>query len=133
MGDVFRKGYVIDSSFVLAKLFPDEINSSVEELFDKLKKQKVYLFAPFILSFEVLNGLVAGVLSKRVSVKIANELGKKFLELEIELVDINYLETLELAQKYALSFYDASYLWIAKKNNTSLLTLDKKLAKIASN
>ncbi len=133
MGDVFRQAYVIDSSFVLAKLFPDEVISPVENLFDKLKIEKIYLFAPFILPFEVLNGLGAGVLSKRVSVKIANELGKKFLELEIELVDINYLETLELAQKYALSFYDASYLWIAKKNNTSLLTLDKKLAKIASN
>lgn len=41
------------------------------------------------------------------------------------------LEVLKLAYEKKLSFYDASYLYIALKNNMQLITEDKKLYDIA--
>lgn len=38
-------------------------------------------------------------------------------------------EVVNLAIKYNLSFYDATYVYFAKKNNTILVTEDDKLAK----
>jgi predicted nucleic acid-binding protein len=41
-------------------------------------------------------------------------------------------DVLELAQKHRLTFYDATYLELAKRENLSLATLDRNLAQAAS-
>jgi predicted nucleic acid-binding protein len=40
-------------------------------------------------------------------------------------------ETLALAERYRLSVYDASYLWLARSMNVELVTLDDKLKRAA--
>lgn len=125
--------YVLDSSFILAYLFPDEKVGHVQLFFNRYKQQKIELIASPILPFEVLNGLKTGILQKRVDYKIALQLGKKFLKLPIKSGEINFIKIFKLSSLHNLSFYDASYLSLAQTNNFPLLTLDKKLQKLSQN
>ncbi len=49
-------------------------------------------------------------------------------QMEINAVEISLGETLLLAENAALTFYDASYLWLAQTLNAELVTLDQELA-----
>ena len=131
MGANISDTYTIDASFLLAYLFPDENIQRVQNFFERYKHQKIHLIAPLILPFEVFNGLQAGTLTKRVNPQIVKDLGQNFLQLPIKLEEVDYLEVLSLARSEKLTFYDASYLYLAKKYHTQLLTLDKQLQKLA--
>ena len=48
--------------------------------------------------------------------------------MEIDVVEIDHGEALLLAEKTALTAYDASTLWLAEALNAELVTLDKRLA-----
>jgi len=52
-------------------------------------------------------------------------------QLAIEVVEVNHLEVIELARETGLTSYDASYLWLALHLKAELITLDKKLLKVA--
>ncbi len=54
------------------------------------------------------------------------------LDMDIELHEINAQEVFELAQRYRLSAYDASYLWLAAELKCPLATFDEKLATAAT-
>lgn len=47
----------------------------------------------------------------------------------ISLVSDDFASILEIARKEKLTFYDSSYLYVAKKNNMVLVTEDGKLAR----
>ena len=53
-------------------------------------------------------------------------------QLGVELHDIDHLGVLELAQRYGLTSYDASYLWLAQNLAVELVTLDGRLARAAA-
>lgn len=118
---------VVDSSFFLAYLLPDETVGTVQQFFNKLKSENIQLIAPSLLIFEVFNGLQTAVMRKRINKTMAKELGKRFLLMPIELIEVDFTKTLQLADKHKLTFYDASYLYLSKSQHTELLTLDKKL------
>jgi predicted nucleic acid-binding protein len=50
--------------------------------------------------------------------------------LSIALERINLAEAIALAERTKLSFYDASYLWLALALDAELVTLDDKLARV---
>jgi predicted nucleic acid-binding protein len=79
------------------------------------------------LKYEIGNSLKSAVIQKRISFEKARDIFKIFGEMSIEYRDIDKKEVLNLSVKNNLSFYDASYLHLAKKNNAKLLTLDKRL------
>lgn len=122
---------VIDSSFFLCYLMPDEYDASVQRIFNEFKSEKIRLFSAPILPFEVINGIFAAIISKRINNELALLLAKEFLKLPIKLKKIDYLEVLKISQKYKLTVYDASYVWLSKKENIPLLTLDRKMQKLA--
>lgn len=122
---------VVDSSFVLSFLLPDESISEVEDVFDKYFAGQVILIAPIFLNFEVFNGLYTAILKHRIGFKLAQKLGEKFLSLNITLLEIDYLKSFGLAAKESVTFYDASFLYLAKEEDLELLTLDKGLKKFA--
>lgn len=122
--------YIVDSSYLLAYLLPDENISDVQNFFDQYKVKKIKLVAPQILPFEVFNGLKASILSKRADKQLTEELGKTFLQLPIALQEIDCLEVFHLSIKEKLSFYDASYVYLARRYNTQLLSLDQKLTNL---
>lgn len=122
--------YIIDSSFILGYLLPDENTKKVEIIFEKYKEGKVNFFASPLLSFEVANGLKSAVVRKRIDSKKAQTLIKDFINITITFVDVDFSEVLEKSLQYNLSVYDASYVWLAQEKKLPLLTLDKHLQKL---
>ena len=125
------KSVVVDASFILAFLLPDE-KLSAEALFDQLEKSEVKFFSVRLLPFEVLNSIKIAIKRKRLPANLANRLVKKFFNLKIELSPVNFKETFLLAVKNNLTIYDAGYLWLAKNKKVKLQTLDEQLKKIAA-
>lgn len=122
---------VIDASFVLAFLFPDEDYPEVDMSFNQFKAGLVDFITSPLLPFEVANSLNLAQRRKRIDLGYARARLKEFLDYGIEVEKVDFLESLELAQRYNLTVYDASYLYLAKKYKLELLSLDKKLLKLS--
>ena len=117
------KSVVVDASYVLDLLLPDEKKSGAELL---------QAISPQLLVFEVTNAIKMAVVRKRITAKIAHILINEFLGWRIKLLDVHPNEVLNLAMEKGLAVYDASYLWLANEQKTELLTWDKKLKNAAS-
>jgi len=122
---------VIDASFILDFLLPDEQSTYVIKTFEEYKKSKILFVAPIILPFEVANGLKYAVKAKRIKENVASELLDTFLKLDIGLLQINLEKTLQVSLEKELSIYDASYITLSQQESFSLLTLDEKLKKLS--
>ncbi len=53
---------------------------------------------------------------------------RRFSRLQTRLVEVDHLEVLTLAEEFGLTAYDASYLWLARRLDAELVTLDSRLA-----
>jgi len=124
--------YVIDSSFVLAYLLPDETSNKVQQFFDRLKTEKIILYAPYIFPFEVFNGIQTAIMRKRITLDLAQKLQQQFLKIVVKLETVNLIDVSSMARKHLLTIYDASYVCLAENLNAPLLTLDEKLRKLTS-
>ena len=122
--------FVVDTSFVLAYLLPDEKVRNVEEIFSKFEENKINLMSPHLLVYETMNGLRSAVLQKRQTEKTAELLLDSFLNMGIHFEKVDEKEVLRLALKKGITTYDASYVWLAKSQNIGLLTLDEKLENV---
>lgn len=122
--------YIIDSSFMLAHLLPDETSNNVQKVFDRLKKEPITLYAPYVFPFEVFNGIQTAIMRKRIAVDLAKKLQQQFLKIAIKLEAVNLIDVSSIAQKHLLTIYDASYIYLAENLNARLFTLDEKLKKI---
>lgn len=122
---------VVDASFVLSFLLPDENVEGVTSFFKDFIEEHTNALAPHILEFEVMNGLKSAMLRKRISSQNVLNLAKKFEDLSINILAIDVREVLTLSIQKKLSVYDASYAWLAQSRECELMTHDKKLAKIA--
>ena len=122
--------FVVDTSFVLAYLLPDEKVRNVEEIFSKFEENKINLVSPQLLVYETMNGLRSAVLQKRQTEKTAELLLDSFLNMGIHFEKVDEKEVLRLALKKSITTYDASYVWLAKSQNIRLLTLDEKLENV---
>lgn len=130
MEENIERTYVVDSSFILSYLLPDEYSKRVQDVFEDYKIGKLKFISILLLPFEVINGLYASVLSKRIDTRLAKRLVRDFLALPIAFENIDYIDAFRLSQKYKVSIYDSSYLCLAKRRNISFLTHDKRLKKI---
>lgn len=122
---------VVDSSFILSYLLPDESENSVESVFTSLENGSVRFVSTPLLPFEVINGLRSAVKRKRYTVPEAMILLKNFLALPIEIQEVEFSQTFALAAEEDLSAYDAAYLWLAKEYRLKLFSLDKRLIQVA--
>lgn len=121
---------VVDASFLLAFLLPDENIPEVEETMKEFIEKELNLVSCFLLPFEIFNCLKTAIKRRRISSKLALRIAKNFLNFDIPLVNINLVDTLVLAQKHDLSFYDGSYVFLARSGGIPLLTLDERLKKL---
>lgn len=122
---------VLDASFILAFLLPDEDIVEVEETFKKFQQKEIRLLSSSLLPFEVFNCLKTALLRKRMQFKLASALGEKFLQMDISLQEVDFTDSLKLSQKANLSFYDASYVYLARSEGVPLLTLDVRMKHLA--
>lgn len=132
MAENTRKTFVVDASFVLAFLMPDENHTETDLFFNQFKSSLINIIASPILPFEVTNGLKSALLKKRITKDYCLNRMEEFFNYQIATKEINFKEVFLLAEKYNLTTYDASYLWLNKKFDAPLLTLDKKLKKLAA-
>lgn len=119
--------FVVDASFVLTYLLPDESNKIVDEKCIAHENGEVRFISTDLLVFEVMNGLKTAIMRKRISTKVAKKLLIQMIELDITPCLINFPEVFSLAMSTGLTVYDASYLWLSKNRKVSLLTFDKEL------
>ena len=124
------KSSVVDASYMLAFLLPDERTEEVTDTFAEIFFEGHELISTNLLPFEVLNGLKTAVLRKRLDSTLAGRLAKEFFKLEIALRDIDFEETLTTAVKKGLTVYDAGYIVLARSEHSALLSLDHHLQKL---
>lgn len=124
-----KEAVVVDASAILSVLLGDEQQPpKIKTALQAYAQEKLELIAPTLLKFEVGNALRSAFLRDRLSQDTAKALYDQFLQLPISYVKtLNLGQVLALALKKELSFYDASYLFLAQNLQASLLTLDKKL------
>ncbi len=125
--------YVFDASAVIASLLPDEkTDPKIAPFLKIISESKNQLFSCHLLQFEFGNSLKSTLLKKRIKPSTTRILIDQFTDLPITYLPIDSAKTLDLATKHKLSFYDASYLFLAKSKRAKLLTLDKKLQRLAA-
>lgn len=124
--------FVVDASFILASLLPDEKSPKSDEVVRRYADKEINLISSAIFNLEVLNGLKSQQLRRRITRKECYGLAKEFLKIGITCEDVDDYETFLLSQKTGLSVYDASYLWLARSKNVLLLSLDRRMIKLAA-
>lgn len=125
----FPSKVVIDASVALAFLLPDEREIKIDALFKALAEGEIEIFIPALFYFEIANGLRSAVVRKRISSKLAGKLLKNLVKLKLGEKKTDWIETFQIALSENISFYDASYLALARKEKIPLLSLDKLLSK----
>lgn len=124
------KTYIIDASFVLARLLPDESSNLVDAVFEKYARGEITFLSSPILPLEIISGLKY-VFPKRLSKRQALNLLTDFLGFQIGNLEIDLKKVLILSLETQITPYDASYLYLAKSENLPLLSLDEKLTNLA--
>jgi predicted nucleic acid-binding protein len=115
---------VVDASVAAALIFVEDNAEAAAALL-----ANGVLIAPKLLAYEIAN--IAVTKRKREPESAASiEIGLSyFRKLDISLVDVDHSEVVDLAMRYALTAYDASYLWLSLTENADLLTFDKRLSR----
>lgn len=128
--------FVIDCSIMCSWLLPDEQND-VTLIFSSFIMETPYVCVPCIFYMEVMNVLEMAYRRKRIDADTRQEALAMLQTLPV-IVDKAGAEPQSLdaiaqvAKKYQLTSYDASYLELASRLRLSLITLDKALIQAAS-
>lgn len=126
------RSVVIDASAVLSTLLPDENPSPIiKKCFREFAEGETTITAPALLPFEVANSLWSAVRQKRLIENIARKLLQQFLDLEIPYKSVDFMIALQIAREHRLSVYDATYIQVALKENSELISLDQNLTTIS--
>ena len=93
----------------------------------------VDLFAPTLLNYEMASA-ATGKIAENLRFRETFVRGlEAFLHSGINLLEVDYLAVVDLADDTGLSPYDASYLYLAQVMGLPLLTFDRQLSRIARN
>jgi predicted nucleic acid-binding protein len=121
---------VVDASVVLKWYLTDEEWGQEAIWFlEQHVAGNMVLFAPTILTYEVLNALLVAERTGRIAEQTTETAFEGFVELEIEFSDpfVDYSDILSLARSFHRTVYDASYISLANKKNIDFVTGDKRL------
>jgi predicted nucleic acid-binding protein len=113
---------IVDASALAALLFGEPEADAVAD-----GLQDASLVAPALLGFEIANECLKK-LRRHPEQRDALLAGLGLYELmSIEIVEVDEVETLQLAEAFGLTSYDAAYLWLARVLAADLVTLDRRL------
>lgn len=120
---------VLDSSMTLAWCFEDERSPSVLAIIDKVVEDGAVV--PPLWRYEIANGLLMAQRRRRIDTGRRGALLRALSEFSIEEDHTPEADpwraTLELAELYRLTAYDAAYLDLAQRRRLPLATLDGAL------
>lgn len=117
---------VVDASALAAVIFAESKLSAVESLIVGHR-----LLAPHLLKSELTNVCIKKLRAEPAQRDTILGLFSSAWDMPIEFDDIEPREVLLLAERFRLSAYDASYLWLAHNLRVELVTLDEKLERAA--
>ncbi len=121
------KKVVVDSSIILACLLNEPEKGKILELTAGLD-----LIAPGSLPWEIGNALSAAFKKKRFeNTRAAHQVLKEFSEIPIQLVHVNFRDTIDVCFRQSIYAYDAYMIVCARHTRSPLFTLDRRLALIA--
>ncbi len=125
---------VLDCSATLAWVYPDETTGPIQHIFDIIAAEGC--FVPGLWRLEVANGLTIAVRRRRVSHGFRSD-ALRALELlsiteDAETGGHAWTTTLQLADRFGLTAYDAAYLELAQRLSLPLASLDEGLRNAAA-
>ena len=124
-------GLVVDASMALAWLFDDEDSPVVGEALERLKEEGAVV--PQLWHLEIRNALLSAERRGRISLEEIGERLDALNGLPIQTdEEPNHQSAFDLAGKHGLSFYDALYLELSKRQGAELATLDRALGRAAA-
>ncbi len=124
---------VIDNSIIIRWLIGDGSVRDIKianSILNSISKKELYPVVPSLWIYEASNVIATYVKRNQ----IEESIGLKRLMMPFEACNIvefkpDLVELTQIAIRYNLSSYDATYLNLASQLNCALATLDKKLAK----
>jgi predicted nucleic acid-binding protein len=120
---------VLDSSATLSWIYSDETTEPIRRLFDAVADEGA--FVPTLWRLEVANSLTVAVRRGRIDADFrrASLADLALLDITIDqYTDFHaWDETLNLADRFRLTLYDAAYLELAGRRSLPLATLDDEL------
>ncbi|MCF2139244.1 MAG: type II toxin-antitoxin system VapC family toxin [Candidatus Lokiarchaeota archaeon] len=123
------KNIIVDAS-VIVKWFIDENNSDkAEKIKEQFVNEEINIIIPSLLYYEVLNALKY---SKLFNVRELNLVGESLENYGFDVFAIKdeiREKMVEISLNFDVSIYDASYIALADKFNTQMVTADEKFSK----
>lgn len=116
---------VVDCSALAGVLFQEPW---MDQAVQRLSGHRLY--APHVLQAEICS--VAVKKARRGAAEAAAAGLAQWYSVAVELTDFDVEQTFALAQRYQLSAYDASYLWLAEQLCCPLATFDAQLGAAAT-
>ena len=124
---------VIDSSITLAWFFEDERTVAANDVLGQVAERGAN--APSLWRLEVANAFHSAVRRKRVTADFRDasleDLRALLVTVDTETDLHAWTTTLELAERFNLTVYDATYLELAQRLGCPLATLDRELRSAA--
>ena len=120
---------VIDASLTMTWYFEDEATAATEALLDVVAKSGAVV--PPLWRLEVASGFQSGIRRKRIDAAYRDasmaDLGHMPITVDPDTDIYIWTMTLQLADRYRLTIYDACYLELAQRRSLPLATLDAEL------
>lgn len=130
-------GFNVDAGVCTRWLIPgEEHETQALKLRDDYAQGKIEVYAPALLTFEVLNTLWKTFERKLINLEETRTLCTAFVKLAPKTVALNREDlenTLQIATTHHITFYDASYITTTSKTKSTLVTADKNLQRTAKN
>ena len=124
---------VIDSSITLAWFFEDERSDAADDVLRDVADHGA--IAPSLWRLEVANALQSAIRRKRIDTKFRDgtlaDLRALMVTIDLETEMHAWATTLQLAERFGLTVYDAAYLELAQRSSLPLATLDQELRSAA--
>jgi predicted nucleic acid-binding protein len=123
---------VLDCSISLSWFFPDEKTAFTEAALDLVALEECWV--PAVWRLEFPNALLVAERRRRLSREerhqVLDDAARLRLRIDAAVPELRAIS--DLAERHALSTYDAAYLELAARQGASLITLDKELAAAAA-
>jgi predicted nucleic acid-binding protein len=120
---------VLDSSATLGWIYPDEANDETIRIFEQVAMSSAWV--PSIWRLEIANSLQIGVRSGRIDTAFRDtalsDLEALGISIDSDTDRFAWTATLQLADRFRLTLYDAAYLELAQRRSLPLATLDRAL------
>lgn len=125
---------VIDASLTVSWYFEDETTPATQAILDRVSEAGATV--PTLWRLEVANAFQAAIRRKRITALYRDQSLAELVQLPITIdPDTNvyaWTTTLRLAERFALTIYDSSYLELAQRRSLPLATLDTDLCEAAT-